>query len=86
MSLEKKMSHIEAQDKLIASLRIENDKLKKDFHNMKKMYMNKVEKLEGAFDMEYKRAELLQYDLDRADDFITEVCEAYSLKYSRKPS
>ena len=84
MSLEEDMSHIEAQDLLIKSLRIELEKLTKDFHNMKKMYMNKVERLQAGYDAEYKRNELLQYDLNRMDDFIIEVEEKAGMKFSRK--
>lgn len=86
MTLEKQMSQIEHLEILNASLRLENENIRKELHNMKRMYIAKVEKLEKAINAELTRAELLQYDLDCMDDFINDVCDKYGLKYSRNPS
>ncbi len=85
-NIDKQMSHIKALETLVKSKDIKIEELEKEISRMKRFYMVKHEKLETAFDFEYKRAELLQYDLSMADDFISEVCEKYALKYSRKPS
>ncbi len=80
------MSHIQALETLVKSKDIKIEELQKEIHRIKRFYMVKYEKIETAFDYEKKRADLLMYDLNMADDFITEVCEKYALKYSRKPS
>ena len=85
-NVDKQMSHIESMERLLASKDIRIAELEKKLSIAKRFSMTKYEKLEKAFDYEKKRADLLMYDLNMADDFITEVCEKYALKYSRKPS
>lgn len=85
-NIDKQMSHIKSLETLVKSKDIKIIELEKEISRMKRFYMTRYEKLEKAFDFEYKRAELLQYDLNMADDFILEVCDKYALKYSRKPS
>lgn len=80
------MSHIESMERLLASREIRITELEKELSRIKQFYIKKVDKLETSIDCEIKRNDLLIHDLNMADDFITEVCEKYALKYSRKPS
>lgn len=80
MNIGKQMSQIEHLELLVSSLRLENEKLKKDIHNIKKMYTSKIKKLQEQLNAEYMRAELLQKDLDDISDFEYETEKALKRK------
>lgn len=87
------IEQIEHLERLNASLRIQLEESRKELSKVKRHTMNTIESLReenrvlrAQKDFELRRADSLQFDLDRMDDFLAATCEEMGVKYERKPS